>query len=131
MPVGKTFRVFVSSTFDDLREERNALQAYVFPKLRVLCAELGARFQAIDLRWGVSDEAGVDQRTMRICLEEIARCRNVSPRVSFVALLGDRYGWRPLPDDVPDDAWNALLAALGDDGARVATLYGRDANARP
>jgi hypothetical protein len=26
----KTFRIFVSSTFDDLKEERNALQQYVF-----------------------------------------------------------------------------------------------------
>ncbi|MCC6155365.1 MAG: DUF4062 domain-containing protein, partial [Candidatus Hydrogenedentes bacterium] len=29
-----TFRVFVSSTFKDLRAERNALQQHVFPKLR-------------------------------------------------------------------------------------------------
>ena len=32
-----TFRVFVSSTFSDLKAERNALQAYVFPRLRELC----------------------------------------------------------------------------------------------
>lgn len=31
---GKTFRIFVSSTFSDLKEERNALQKYVFPRLR-------------------------------------------------------------------------------------------------
>ena len=26
--------------------------------------------QAIDLRWGVREEAALDQQTMRICLEE-------------------------------------------------------------
>jgi NACHT domain- and WD repeat-containing protein len=29
------------------------------------------------MRWGVSEEAALDQQTMRICLEEIARCRRV------------------------------------------------------
>jgi hypothetical protein len=50
----RTFRIFVSSTFSDLKEERNALQKYVFPRLRELCMQHGCRFQAIDLRWGVS-----------------------------------------------------------------------------
>ena len=47
-------RVFVSSTFSDLKHERNALQAQVFPKLEQLCQKNGFQFQAIDLRWGVS-----------------------------------------------------------------------------
>jgi diadenosine tetraphosphate (Ap4A) HIT family hydrolase len=59
----RTFRVFVSSTFEDLKAERDALQRDVFPKLRKLCEEIGARFQAIDLRWGVRDEAALDQQT--------------------------------------------------------------------
>ena len=49
-----TFRVFVSSTFSDLKEERNALQKNVFPELREFCRQHGCRFQAIDLRWGDS-----------------------------------------------------------------------------
>ncbi|MDQ3818039.1 MAG: DUF4062 domain-containing protein [Acidobacteriota bacterium] len=60
----RTFRVFVSSTFNDFKTERNALQQYVFPKLRELCARHGCRFQAIDLRWGASEEAAPDQQTM-------------------------------------------------------------------
>lgn len=46
----KTYRIFVSSTFSDLKEERNALQKNVFPKLRDLYMQHGCRFQAIDLR---------------------------------------------------------------------------------
>ena len=60
---GRTFRVFVSSTFSDLTEERNALQRDVFPQLREICRQNGCRFQAIDLRWGVREEAGLDQQT--------------------------------------------------------------------
>ena len=43
-------RVFVSSTFSDLKAERNALQDQVFPRLEQLCAQNGFQFQAIDLR---------------------------------------------------------------------------------
>jgi len=49
-------RVFVSSTFSDMKHERNALAADVFPKLEQLCQRHGFQFQAIDLRWGVSEE---------------------------------------------------------------------------
>ena len=58
------FRIFVSSTFDDLEAERNALQQHVFPRLRELCYASGARFHAIDLRCGLSEEAGLDHQTL-------------------------------------------------------------------
>jgi hypothetical protein len=37
----KTFRVFVSSTFSDLKAERNALQERVFPELQKLWSKIG------------------------------------------------------------------------------------------
>ena len=83
MQPSKTFRIFVSSTFDDLKKERNALQRYVFPGLRELCRQHGCRFQAIDLRWSVSEEVGLDPQTVKICLEEIKRCQHVTPRPNF------------------------------------------------
>jgi len=70
----RTFRVFVSSTFEDLKEEHNAPQREVFPESVKLCEAHGARFQAIDLRWGVPEEAGLDQKTMEIFMPEIQRC---------------------------------------------------------
>ena len=103
-----TFRVFASSTFGDLKAERNALQQYVFPRLRELCAQRGCRFQAIDLRWGVSEEAGRDQQTVNICLREIERCQRVTPRPNFIVLLGDRYGWSPLPSQIPDAEFRGI-----------------------
>lgn len=114
----KTFRVFVSSTFSDMKEERNALQKEVFPKLRKLCMEHGFRFQAIDLRWGVSEEAGLDQQTMKICLEEIERSQRVSPKPNFIVLLGDRYGWRPLPYEIPADEFEEIKSVIHDEDDR-------------
>ena len=59
----RTFRVFGRSTFEDLKAERDALQRHVFPRLRKLCEANNARFQAIDLRWGVRDEAAITENT--------------------------------------------------------------------
>lgn len=112
---GKTFRVFISSTFSDLKEERNALQRYVFPRLTELAKINGCRFQAIDLRWGISEEAGLDQRTMQICLNELARCQKTTPRPNFIVLLGDRYGWEPLPEEVPETEFDEIKKAVGSD----------------
>lgn len=50
---GRTFRVFVSSTFSDLKAERNALQEKVFPRLQKLCEAHSCRFQTIYLLCGV------------------------------------------------------------------------------
>jgi hypothetical protein len=93
----RTFRVFVSSTFEDFVEERNALQQRVFRVLTEHCRARGAQFQAIDLRWGVSEQASVDHRAIDICLGEIDRCQAISPRPNFIILIGDRYGWCPPP----------------------------------
>jgi len=45
MTTSRTIRLFVSSTFSDLKAERNALQEKVFPRLKQLCLSKGLRFQ--------------------------------------------------------------------------------------
>jgi WD40 repeat protein len=128
----RTFRVFISSTFSDLIAERNALQEKVFPRLRELAATHGCRFQAIDLRWGVSEEAALNQQTMKICLGEIARCQKTSPRPNFIVLLGDRYGWRPLPSEIPGDEFERILPLVSaEDKIILGQWYRRDDNAVP
>ena len=123
----RTFRVFISSTFSDLETERDALQTHVFPELRQICQRRGTLFQAVDLRWGVSEEAGQDQRTMAICLGEIRRSQLVSRRPNFLVLLGERYGWRPLPAQIDRDEWNHLTQYLSEDEReRLARWYRLD-----
>jgi NACHT domain- and WD repeat-containing protein len=130
--VTRTFRVFVSSTFADLKDERNALQEEVYPRLRALCLGGGARFQAVDLRWGVSEEAALDQQTVSICLDEIDRCRRTTPRPNFVVLLGERYGWRPPPPTVAAPELETIVEVLDADERRlVRAWYRKDENAAP
>lgn len=138
----KTFRVFVSSTFSDLKAERNALQREVFPRLSKLCLGHGCRFQAIDLRWGINEEAALDQQTLNICLDEIRRCQRTTPRPNFIILLGDRYGWIPLPANIEAREFEQILSKvppeqkgkllrMEDQPADSKGWYRRDDNAVP
>jgi len=128
----RTFRLFVSSTFSDFIAEREALQQEVFPELEKYCALQGARFQAVDLRWGITEEAQREHDTMRICLEEVRRCQQLSPRPNFAVLLGDRYGWEPVPARIPEDHWKRLMkAAAPADRELIKGSYRLDENAIP
>src|SRR4051812_17187017 len=126
MPVeSHTFRLFLSSTFDDLKDERDVLHREVFPRIRELCWRYGASFQVIDLRWGVREEAAADHRTMEICLGEIERCQRTGLRPNFLVLLGDRYGWQPIPARIPATEFNQVSGPL------ALAWYELDENAVP
>jgi hypothetical protein len=128
----KIFRVFISSTFTDMQHERRILQRDAFTRLEKYCEEHGARFQAVDLRWGVSEEAQLDQKTLRICFNEIARCQKMSPKPNFVILLGEKYGWQPVPEIIPGEEMEAILGQMGeDDRTFVNKWYWKDENADP
>ena len=111
-------RVFISSTFRDLQEEREYLSKKVFPAIRKLCRDRGVEFTEIDLRWGLTHEEAKNGRIIRTCLEEIDKCRPY-----FIGIMGSRYGWVPQfhevqrdPDLVRNHPWVEDLIA---DGASI------------
>jgi NACHT domain- and WD repeat-containing protein len=129
---GTTIRFFLSSTFRDFQIERTVLQQQVFPPLRRLCAGFGFRFQPIDLRWGVSEAAGTDRQTLRICFDELLRCRALSPDCFLLIQLGERYGSSLLPPQVPAALIERLLPHLHpEERERFEAAYRLDGNAVP
>ena len=105
----RVMRVFVSSTFHDMHAEREELVKRVFPELRRVCEERGVTWGEVDLRWGITDEEAAERRVLPICLAEVENCQPF-----FVGLLGERYGWVPTRDAIPDDllAREPWIAAL-------------------
>ncbi|EDZ62152.1 WD-repeat containing protein [Sulfurimonas gotlandica GD1] len=103
------FRVFISSTFDDFSIERNILKSLVWPEIESYCQKRGATFQAIDLRWGIPPELADSLDVVNICLDEVKNCKRISPSPNFISLIGDRYGWRPIPKKVPSTILNKLI----------------------
>ena len=102
------FRVFISSTFNDFQCERWVLQNIVFPRLKEKCQQHGAEFLGVDLRWGISPERSSRSKTIQTCFDEIDRCQRLSPKPNFVLLLGQRYGYVPIPEVVPNDLYGRL-----------------------
>ncbi len=128
----KIFRVFVSSTFSDMQTERGFLQKKAFPRLEKFCEENGARFQAVDLRWGVNEESQLNQKTLQICFNEISRCQKISPKPNFLILLGEKYGWQPIPEIIPEGEMEQISRTLkGNDKSLIERWYERDDNALP
>jgi hypothetical protein len=90
MSQNNELRVFISSTFRDLQEEREHLVKKIFPEVRALCRERGVTFTEVDLRWGVTEEDVTSGRVIRTCLEEVDRTRPY-----FIGITGSRYGFVP------------------------------------
>jgi nephrocystin-3 len=86
----RSIRVFVSSTFRDMVEERKALMSHTWQALRRFCRERQVEFVEVDLRWGIPEEHSTRKETLKFCLNEIRACRPF-----FIGLLGERYGWVP------------------------------------
>jgi len=116
----RVVRVFVSSTFRDMQEEREELVKRVFPQLRKLCESRGVTWGEVDLRWGVTDEQKAEGKVLPICLAEIERSRPY-----FLGLLGERYGWVPEAIDpalIEQESW--LAERLGKSVTELEILHG-------
>ena len=101
----KTFRLFISSTFSDFQRERKVAHENVFFEIEQYCQEHGYSFQPVDLRWGVSNEAQLDQKTLEVCLEEVRACKHY-PHPNFLIMSGDRYGYVPLPYQIEKEEFD-------------------------
>ena len=94
----RSIRVFISSTFLDMQEERDYLNRVIFPRIKVLCQERGVSFFACDLRWGITEAQAMNKKTIELCLNQVEKSIPY-----FIGLLGNRYGWIPDRDDVSSE----------------------------
>ena len=69
----RNIRIFISSTFNDMQEERNELISKVFPLLRKMAKERQVVLTEIDLRWGITEKDAQESKVVQICLEEIEK----------------------------------------------------------
>nr|CCC48719.1 putative telomerase-associated protein, fragment [Trypanosoma vivax Y486] len=88
----RQIRFFLSSTFLDMENERNALVLDVFPRLRRWVQEAGLHVNIleVDLRWGITEDSSRSDLSTSVCLNEVSRCAPF-----FLGVLGSRYGYCP------------------------------------
>ncbi|MCK5719066.1 MAG: DUF4062 domain-containing protein, partial [Thiomargarita sp.] len=89
-------KLFISSTFRGLYDERDVLANYVFPEISRRCQERKVDFVEIDLRWGIPKEQVKSGEAVPICLARIDEGRPY-----FLGILGERYGSEMYPEQVP------------------------------
>jgi nephrocystin-3 len=99
----RVVRVFVSSTFQDMQEERETLARETFPELRRRCRERQVEFVAVDLLRGMTEQQADRAEMLPLRLAEVENCRPY-----FLGILGQRYGYIPEcldPEVVADHLW--------------------------
>ena len=94
----RQIRIFISSTFQDMQDERDYLMKRTFPKLRKLASQRDITLIELDLRWGITEEESKSGKVVEICLREI---ENSVP--FFIGIIGNRYGWVPEAKDLSED----------------------------
>ena len=85
--LSREIRLFISSPFIDMQQERDVLVKKVIPKLRRLCMQRDVAFSYVDLRWGVTAHQSESAISLLLCLREIESCN------MFLGFYGERYGW--------------------------------------
>jgi len=71
----RRLRLFVSSTFTDMQEERQFLELEIFPKIRRLCQDRAVEFYAVNLAWGIPDDVRLGE-VIDICLRSVCDCHS-------------------------------------------------------
>ena len=89
-----------------------------FPKVEKYCNENGYSFQPIDLRWGVSNEAQLDQKTLEVCLEEVRACKHF-PYPNFLIMEGDRNEYVPLNNIIEKKEFESIINIIKNDSIQV------------
>ena len=85
----RQIRIFLSSTFSDMQEERDAL-VKTFNSLKVEANRRNVTLSIVDLRWGVTEEEARTGKVISVCLNEIEHSHPF-----FIGMLGSRYGYAP------------------------------------
>ena len=94
----RRIKVFLSSTFKDMSEERDYLARNVFLELEAEALKRNVALNLLDLRWGITAEESKQGLVTEICLKEIE-----ASRPFFIGIIGDRYGWIPSEKDFPEN----------------------------
>lgn len=94
-PDPRNIRIFISSTFEDMKAERDYLITKIFPRLAAEATKRNVTLIPLDLRWGILEEESQSGKVIEICLQEIEQSRPF-----FIGLLGNRYGWCPPKEEL-------------------------------
>lgn len=90
-------RLYISTTFNDLREERKSIMARFLPVIQAEAETRMVSVTAIDLQWGLTEDDLASSRFLDISINEVQKCD------LFIGIYADRYGWSPSDELLNDE----------------------------
>ena len=61
---------------------------------------------------------------MQVWLDQIEWCQETTVRPNFIVILGDRYGWQPIPDSIEASEYEQLAETLSAEDIAFLTRVG-------
>lgn len=116
-------RFFISSTFQDMREERECIHRDVWPEIREYAREKGIYIEFCDLRWGINinnklTEKVAEAKIAEVCLEEIQHCKPY-----IITMLGDYYGSKIKHPQQIQDVWKNVRGQNYDGDTEISLTH--------
>jgi len=81
-----SLQIFLSSPFDGCEQERKVFMENHFPVIFKKCQDKGIWLSIVDMRWGITDQMGKDNKTILACLNAMDKSDVV------LGYFGARYG---------------------------------------
>lgn len=116
-------RFFISSTFQDMREERECLRSDVWPKVHEYARKKGIYVEFCDLRWGININDNLTEeeamaKIAEICLQEVENCKPY-----LITMLGDYYGSIPKKPQQIQKAWTQISGMNYDGDTKISLTH--------
>jgi hypothetical protein len=140
----RCLRVYFCTSGPDVETEANVMRTKVFPVIAEFSSSLNIPFIIVELRRGVV--AANFERLCRdpvfsaTCIREIQRCRQISPILNMISIVGDRFGTMHAPTDILAREYTQIINLFGkgletdrvkDSKLFLDKFYRRDLNSLP
>ena len=97
----KNLFCFISSTFEDMQQERDNLKKIIIPTINEKIIRAGYNLECIDLRWGIdTSNMSVSESSKKVltaCFNEIKKSKPY-----LIVFIGEKYGWIPNAKDISE-----------------------------
>jgi hypothetical protein len=140
----RCLRIYFCTSGPDVETEANIMRTKVFPVIAEFSSSFNIPFIIVELRRGVKasnfETLCRDPVYSATCIREIQRCRQISPILNMISIVGDRFGSMHTPTDILAREYTQIVNLFGkgletdrvkDSKLFLDKFYRRDLNSLP